>query len=252
MANREYQRLTRSHARSAFNVAFVSRSSLWLAPDHLLLVDSNGYTETYKRFYFRDIQALTLALTKRRLVWNCILGAAIGLCLLGWGIDWFTNPPVTSASIIIGSVVTAIFVVPLLLNTLFGPTCKCCLKTAVQTEELPPLKRLRRARKVMARLRLLIAQAQSQRGTEQIPVAGQEQPGSAGVSPAGAVSSPGLEDFNAPPPPAGMESRLQAAPGHNPALEASNPPPPRAVDGRLSPGSPVVRSPVDHTGSPDA
>jgi hypothetical protein len=200
MANPEYQRLTRSHARSAFNVAFVSRCSLWLGADHLLVVDSNGYTETYKRFYFRDVQAFTFILTKRRLIWNWILGAATGVCLLGWVVDLLSAQPVTSADIVIGSIVTAIFAVPFLLNNLLGPTCMCCLKTAVQTEELPPLKRLQRARKVVARLRPLIGQAQGQRVIESAPVSGSEATISAAAASASPVSSPSRDDVNGSPP----------------------------------------------------
>jgi hypothetical protein len=50
----------------------------------------------------------------------------------------------------------------LVANLLLGPTCVCHLKTAVQTEELPSLRRLRRARKVLARLRPLIVAAQGE------------------------------------------------------------------------------------------
>jgi hypothetical protein len=199
MADREYQRLSRSHVRSAFTVAFASRCSLWLGADHLLLVDSNGYTETYKRFYFRDLQAFTFTLTKRRLVWNCILGIATGICLLGWAIDLLSSPPVTAAGIITGTIVTAIFAVPLLLNNLLGPTCRCYLKTAVQTEELPPLKRLFRARKIMARLRPLISQAQSQGGVAASAAAASEQTLVTGEG--SALPRLPQQDINAPPPP---------------------------------------------------
>ena len=200
MANREYQRLTRSYVRSAFNVALIYRCSLWLGADHLLAVDSNGYTETYKRFYLRDIQAFTFTLTKRRLVWNWILGTATGICLLGWVVDLLSARPVTSAAIITGSIVTAIFAVPFLLNNLLGPTCKCCLKTAVQTEELPPLKRLLRARKVVARLRPLIGQAQGQSVIESASVSGSEATITAAAASATPVSSPSREDVNGSPP----------------------------------------------------
>ena len=61
MAEKEYQRLTRARLRRAgFFTAVATRSSLWLGKDHLLCIDSNGYGEDYKRFYFRDIQTITL------------------------------------------------------------------------------------------------------------------------------------------------------------------------------------------------
>ena len=40
-------------------------SSVWLAPDHLLLVKSKRLNEVYKRFYFRDIKAIGIADTRR-------------------------------------------------------------------------------------------------------------------------------------------------------------------------------------------
>jgi len=52
------------------------------------------------------------------------------------------------------------FGLPLLINILRGRTCRCFLRTAVQTEQLPPLSRVRRAQKVFARIRPLIAAAQ--------------------------------------------------------------------------------------------
>ena len=78
-----YQRLTYSRGRSAFAVAVQSRASLWLGPDHLLCVDTNGYSETYKRFYFRDIQAITIRESARRNVWNSILVLPVVICFVG-------------------------------------------------------------------------------------------------------------------------------------------------------------------------
>ena len=40
---------------------FLFGSSVWMGPDHLLLVKSARFREDYKRFYFRDIQAIVTA-----------------------------------------------------------------------------------------------------------------------------------------------------------------------------------------------
>ena len=40
---------------------FLFGSSVWLADDHLLLVKSARFREEYRRFYFRDIQAIVTA-----------------------------------------------------------------------------------------------------------------------------------------------------------------------------------------------
>jgi len=180
MAEKEYQRLTRARLRRAgFFTAVATRSSLWLGKDHLLGIDSNGYGEDYKRFYFRDIQAVTIRKTNRRRLWNWILAIPLAVCsmflivglvdvsrrqiqtddywgFLGWGIPF---------GIVLGLMLT---------NTLRGPGGVCHLHTAVQTEQLPSLNRVRRARKVLDRLRPLIAAAQGQLAPEEISARMQE------------------------------------------------------------------------------
>ncbi len=167
MPEKEYQRLTRARARSAFAVASMSRSSLWLGKDHLLCVDSSGYSETYKRFYFRDIQAISIQRTERRQWWTIILGFFAFLFFMLTVVGTPKTPPARwSGGEIAGGIflggLTGLFLLLLLINLSLGPTCKCLLRTAVQIEELPSLKRLRRARKALARLRPLIVAAQGE------------------------------------------------------------------------------------------
>ena len=176
MPEKEYQRLTRARARSEFAVISMSRSSLWLGKDHLLCVDSSGYSETYKRFYFRDIQAVTTMVSRRKIFsnfWNWVLGIPFVICavvltvglvdirhrplhpddywgFLGWGIP------------------CGIFFALLLTINLIGKACTCYLRTAVQIEELPSLDRVHRARKALARLRPLIVAAQGELTPEEI------------------------------------------------------------------------------------
>ena len=169
MAEQEYQRLTRSRARGGFSVAFQSRSALWLGKDHLLCVDTTGYTETYKRFYFRDIQALTIRATSRRGIWNWVLAIPTGLCVIGWSYYFLTESAPSLAAVISALLVTLVFALPLLFNNLLGPACATQLRTAVQTEDLPSLCRLRQTRRILDRLRPLIAQAQGSLAPEEIP-----------------------------------------------------------------------------------
>jgi hypothetical protein len=154
MATTEYQRLTSSRARSSFAVAFMSRTSLWLGADHLLFVESNGYTEAYKRFYFRDIQALVVQKTQKAAIINAVL--AIPLVLI---LPFALGTQALGLKIFLFSL-AGLFALILLVNLLLGRTCRCFLRTAVQIEQLPPLDRLGRAQKVFARLRPLIAAAQ--------------------------------------------------------------------------------------------
>jgi len=197
VAEQEYTRLTRGHIRTGFAVAVTSRCSLWLGHDHVLFIDSNGYTETYKRFYFGDIQAFNLALTKRKLLWNCIWGALGGLCLLVWSALFLANPPMRAIGLIAGAGMALLFAVLLLVNNLLGPTCICQIRTAVQVEDLPPLNRLRRARRVLDRLRPLITAAQSQL-TQQKP-SDELQAAEATAPPA--ISPEEVSGAPSPPPP---------------------------------------------------
>ena len=191
MAEREYIRLTPLRQRRGFAVISSSRSNLWLGPDHLLCVETEGYTESYKRFYFRDIQAITLRKTARMGVIATVTGLLAGL---------FSFVALAVAAIEakwVFGILAGICAIPFLLNLLYGPSCACRLQTAVQTEDMPSMGRVRRARKVIARLRPLIAGAQGQITAEEIPLRFQElttAPATAGREP------PVLGASDVPPP----------------------------------------------------
>ena len=118
---------------------------LWLGPDHLLQIYSRFGVEDYKRFYFADIQSLAVRKTVTGRIINIILAAILGLFLLvtaaaggGWQIFF--------------GLVALFFTLLLLINWLRGPTCITQVKTAVQTETLHALHRIRTAMKVVDRL----------------------------------------------------------------------------------------------------
>lgn len=194
MPEKEYLRLARARSRSAFAVAFMSRSSFWLGKDHLLCIDSNGYAESYKRFYFRDIQAITLVATVRRKVWNGVLLVPIVICLAGLATVLSSRPRPEAVVVITWAIIATLFVVPFLIHNLLGPTCICHLRTAVQIEELPSLNRLRRARKVLERIRPLIHAVQGGLSPEEISL----RMKAAVAPPGGATNAPGV---SATPPP---------------------------------------------------
>jgi len=203
MPDKEYQRLTRARSRSEFAVAFISRSSLWLGKDHLLYIETSGYTETYKRFYFRDIQAVLLVATKRRAIWNWVLGApmTIFLMLLLGTLAGRSNS--NTVAITIYAICASVFAVPLLINNILGRSCICHLRTAVQMEELSSLNRLRRARRVLNRIRPLIVGAQGELSPAEIPArlrAAVESPDVATPAPGVTASpSPTTNRPDAPP-----------------------------------------------------
>lgn len=202
MAEKEYKRLTRARMRrKGFITAFATRSSLWLGKDHLLAVDSTGYTEEYKRFYFRDIQAITLVASQRRIIWNWVLGVFTVICVAGWSYGLLSRSSEEVGALIAGTIVTLIFAVPLFINNFLGRTCTCHLRTAVQTEELPSLSRVRRAHAVFNRIRPLIAAAQGQLAPEEIPGRMRELIGSPATATVAdtRASSPVVDDADAPP-----------------------------------------------------
>jgi hypothetical protein len=153
---KEYSRLP-----GAIHTGIAIRSRIWVGKDHLLAVYSSGYSENYKRFYFRDIQAVILRKTRTARTINevltplvcVVLALALSLSIAGGFTDGFA---------IFWWIIVAVLMAFLVANILMGPTCVCHLKTAVQTEELPSLRRLRRARKVLARVRPLIVAAQGE------------------------------------------------------------------------------------------
>ena len=130
------------------------RVQLWRGDDHLLIVDWDGYREYYKRINYRDIQSVIIRRTSDALVANLMLGAVVLLFIVfGLVVD-------DNVGMIILFVIAGIFGLILLANVLQGSSCKCQLRTAVQTEELQSLTRLPNARKALERLRPLIVAAQ--------------------------------------------------------------------------------------------
>jgi len=165
---------------------------LYQGPDHLLLVASSGYNENYKRFYFRDIQAITVRASARGKVWNAIWGlltlsaAAIALQVGG-------------VAFVVWSIIAGIFFILLAVHFAFGPTCICQIQTAVQTRPLPSLNRLRRARKVIARLRPIIEGAQEPMSSSELSQRIDET--RRGAAPSPVVSPPGTSpDLSLQPP----------------------------------------------------
>lgn len=132
-----------------------------MAQDHLLLVSRYRFSETYKRFYFRDIQAVVIARTDRWKAWFiafAITGSmmsAFGAWSAGWDrIFW--------------GVLAAFSLLMLIVNLVLGPSCSVFLRTAVQTVELLPLRRLKPARKTADLLRSAIEGAQGRLSRETI------------------------------------------------------------------------------------
>lgn len=149
----------------------IGKYTLWQGSDHLLHIFSRFGVEDYKRFYFSDIQAIITRKTAVGFAQNVALGILLGFFLLlviasegGWSIFW--------------GFFVAMMLIFLVINLLRGPTCESHLMTAVQTEKLHSLGRLKNAFKVMNRLAPLIEQVQgrvSPENLDQMPIRQVEQ-----------------------------------------------------------------------------
>ena len=138
--NKEYQRLPGS--KKGF---LIGKYTLWQGTDHLLQIFGRMGVEGYKRFYFSDIQAIITRKTNLAIGQNVILGCIT--LLLGWPAVVFEGGwPIFFAA---SAGVPLIF---LFINLIRGPTCETRLMTAVQTEKIHSLHRLKNTLRVMDRL----------------------------------------------------------------------------------------------------
>ncbi|MFH1147528.1 MAG: hypothetical protein V1736_07455 [Pseudomonadota bacterium] len=158
---------------------FIGKHTLWMGKDHLLYVEFTGFSETYKRFYFKDIRAIATHDTSRRKTWSIVWGSLTIVALL------LSIPAVSGYWIIPLWIVSWPAPLLLLINWLRGPTCRCVLSTAVTRQELPSLHRLRTARKALNMVIPKIEEAQRDIVAEAfkpgpriaiLPESGQEDP----------------------------------------------------------------------------
>jgi len=162
-------------------------TQLWLGSDHLLHVSSTGYTESYRRFYLRDIQTMLIVYTGRRIYLAATLIGLMLLCIVianaaGGGLIGF-------------GIVVVLFVALLIWNHLLGAGCKVVVVSAVQQASLSSLCRLPKTRRILAELKPLIEAAQA----EHLAVA--VVPGEAGSArESGDARSSYITSASVPPP----------------------------------------------------
>jgi hypothetical protein len=166
------------------------RVQLWLGDDHLLILDWDGSREFYKRIRYQDIQTIIVQRTTEGKTVNALLaGIVLFLVVCGLAVG-------DSVGTTVLLVIAALFGLILLGNFISGPTCKCQLRTAVQTEELHSLTRLPNVRKALDRLRPRITAAQGPLAPEEM-----SQRLQAAASPLAEAPSPPfiVDDPDAPP-----------------------------------------------------
>lgn len=151
-----YRRLTpRRRGFSGF-------TQLWLAPDHVLLVQNSRFAEHYRRFALADIQAIVVTTLPDRMPLQIL---AVSASLL-WTAALFAVGSMFWKLFfgITGAVAIAISVA----DIARGPRCRCHLYTAVSRERLAPVSRVRGARALLDRLRPAIEARQGTLAPERI------------------------------------------------------------------------------------
>jgi hypothetical protein len=159
--NKEYLKI-----RGTKKGFLIGKYTLWQGGDHLLQIYSRVGVEDYKRFYFNDIQAIITRKTIAGKIQNIVLGLLLLLFTIpavlndgGWSVFW--------------AALAGVLLIVMLVNLFRGPTSETKLLTAVQTEKLHSLHRLKNAINVMDRLRSIIQNVQGRLSREdrgKIPV----------------------------------------------------------------------------------
>ncbi|MBP84483.1 MAG: hypothetical protein CMO61_11620 [Verrucomicrobiales bacterium] len=143
-------------------------SSLWLGDEHLVYVRGTGmlmpFREEYKRYRYRDIQAISVAKTSRVAgfvsyslgVMLCAGSMAIIFVLTGY-------EDASIAKIVFLSLLclaAGIFAAGLIRHLILGPTCVCDIQTRLSRDRLKPLDRYTKAQRVVGQLEGLVREVQ--------------------------------------------------------------------------------------------
>lgn len=148
-APKPYTRLTRSP------VSIGAYHSLWQATDHVMLVTSNGYMESYYRYDFSDIEGFTITPSSRRIAWA-----------VAWGLVWLFPFILLILSVVRGEtfsgslVFLTLFTGIWLWNWLLGPSVRVHILTGVGLTHLPAFSRKRKALRILGRLQPYIEEQQ--------------------------------------------------------------------------------------------
>ena len=132
-----------------------ARTTLWLEGTHVVHVRTGGYVERRKRIALHDIQAIVVTGTRWRGLGNALL---IALLLLT-GVGIFAAGIAEPVSGVL-CVLAVLLLLLLAINHFRGPACTTQIYTAVQQEDLPGCRRMKRALLLLEKLRPEIARVQ--------------------------------------------------------------------------------------------
>jgi len=140
-----------NYSRLPGRSGFFVRNSLWMGADHLLSVRGNPFSESYRRYYFADIQAIvTTEIPNPAAFYGYV---AAGLLILTSGALSYTGRPVWASLAALVSLVSFFI-------SWRSTDCACYLQTSVSSEKLPSLWRRGNARKAISTLKAEIERIQ--------------------------------------------------------------------------------------------
>ena len=135
------------------------RNSLWMGADHLLRVRRNPFSESYRRYYFADIQAIVV--TELSNAAEPYGYTAAALLILTAGVLVYTRHPVWGC--VCGLIALAAFYA-----SWRSANCACYIETSISAERLASLRRHRDAAKAVALLKPEIEKAQGRVNPEML------------------------------------------------------------------------------------
>ncbi len=187
---------------------FFRKATLWEGLDHVLSISGTRFHEEYRRFYYRDIQAIFLEKRPRAgsWVWSIILAALLILTVIAAAQN---DAPYYWAAVILLLLIFAIR-----LEISLRRSCRCTIQTAVSREVLPALIRLKPSQATIARLEMRIA---AEQGELPLDMEGSEESVAAAVLPPDSGGKPASQVLAEA---AERESRQTAVRGVNFAIAA--------------------------------
>ncbi len=134
---------------------FFRSASLWLGDDHLLAITGWRFKEEYNRYYYRDIQAVVVARTRRWAVTLPWVGTVLVLAIC-----WLVGTARSIARLTDVSLDLLVAVALAWLLVALKGSVKCRIQTAVSREELPSILRFWTAGRALRILSARVAQVQ--------------------------------------------------------------------------------------------
>jgi hypothetical protein len=128
------------------------RTRVYQGPDHLLVVQSTGYTEEYKRIFYRDLQYVEVRGNQKRF-WQAMISGTFVL-LSALLIVLLMN---LKGSTVAAQILGLLFLIWFAVNLALGPTCDCFVRTSVQTLQIPAPRRMKKVPVLIGFLRAKIA-----------------------------------------------------------------------------------------------